>query len=271
MPYISLPRAEVYHEVVGSGEPVVLLHGGFCSLETMRPQLECLATRYRVHAMERPGHGRSVDREGPFTYDDIVADTVDYLDALGLEDAHVLGFSDGGIAALMLAIDYPDRVRSLVAIGSNTDPEGLIDEAEGVGSKSGLPDASGDSTSLVRRIEEQMQTDYEQLSPDGPVHAELVREKLARLWQDEPHIPLGDLRQVKCPALIMAGDADSIRIEHTVAIAKNIRGAQLCIVPGATHLVMMERPDLVNTIVVDFLVGADASPSRCANPAPNTN
>ncbi|QDZ16856.1 alpha/beta hydrolase [Humibacter ginsenosidimutans] len=250
---MSLPGAEVYHEVSGAGEPVVLLHGGFCSIETMRPQIECLSKHYRVFAMERPGHGRSADREGPITYRGIVADVVAYLDTMRLDDAHLLGFSDGGIAGLLLAIDHAERVRSLVAIGANTDPEGLVDEAEGVGSKSGPPGAPGDRARLVRRIEEDMQRDYERLSPDGPLHADVVREKLARLWRDEPHIPLERLRAVASPTLIMAADRDSITIEHTLAMAEGIPGAQLCIVPGSTHLVMMERPHLVNRIVMDFL------------------
>ena len=116
MPHLSLRGVESYHEVAGEGPPVVLLHGGGCSLEVLRPMSAVLTTGYRVHAAERPGHGRTPDRDGTCSYADAVADTLAYLDALGLAEAHLVGFSDGAIAGLLLARDHPDRVRSLVAI-----------------------------------------------------------------------------------------------------------------------------------------------------------
>src|SRR5690606_35497787 len=94
------------------------LHGGLCSAEVMRPLSEEL-DGYAVYAPERPGHGRTADRPSPFHYADGVADTVAVLDALGLASAHVVGFSDGAIIGLLLALGHPDRVRSLVAISGN--------------------------------------------------------------------------------------------------------------------------------------------------------
>src|SRR5215469_15819782 len=131
----SVPTVEVnsvacYYEAVGQGEPVVLLHGGFCSIETMRPQIEALARHYRVYAPERPGHGRSPDRGGPFSHEVNVADMLAYMDALEILSAHVVGFSDGAIAGLMLAIGHGDRLRSLVAISGNLDPVGLVPAAQ---------------------------------------------------------------------------------------------------------------------------------------------
>ncbi|HWD62276.1 MAG TPA: alpha/beta hydrolase, partial [Humibacter sp.] len=166
-------------------------------------------------------------------------------------DAHLLGFSDGGIAGLLLALDHPERVRSLVAIGANLDPSGLVEGDDAI-DKSGA-DGHVPADPLVRELEEKMQADYDRLSPDGPEHAEVMREKLARLWQNEPCIPVARLESVTAPTLVVAGDHDSITTEHTVRIAEGIPHAQLCIVPGASHLVMMERPALVNRIVAEFL------------------
>jgi pimeloyl-ACP methyl ester carboxylesterase len=261
--YITVSGADVYHEVTGDGPPLVLLHGGYCSIETLRPQIEELSRVYRVYAPERPGHGRTADREGPITFDGIVGDVVEYLDAVGLADAHLLGFSDGGIAGLLMALDHPARVRSLVAVGANLDPSGLVEGDDAV-DKSGA-EGHHPTDPLVRELEEQMQVDYDRLSPDGPAHADVVRQKLARLWREEPCIPAERLRSVMAPTLVMAGDHDSIATEHTVTIARGIPHAQLCIVPGATHLVMMERPELVNRIVREFLAGAaDRAPFSAA-------
>lgn len=251
MAYITVSGVDVYHEVVGNGPPLLLLHGGYCSIETMRTQIDDLSRAYRVYAPERPGHGRTADREGPITFEGVVTDIISYMDAVGLADAHLLGFSDGGIAGLLLALDHPERVRSLVAIGANLDPSGLVEGDDAI-DKSGA-DGHVPADPLVRELEEKMQADYDRLSPDGPEHAEVMREKLARLWQNEPCIPVARLESVTAPTLVVAGDHDSITTEHTVRIAEGIPHAQLCIVPGASHLVMMERPALVNRIVAEFL------------------
>ncbi len=251
MPYITLSGRQTYHEVTGAGAPLLLLHGGFCSIETLRPQIDALSTAFRVYAPERPGQGRTPDRDGPITFDLIVADTIAYLDAMGLASANILGFSDGAIAGLLLAKDHAPRVRSLVAIGANLDPAGLTDDQSADMGKPSEQHPAGDdgATSIDSRI----RADYERLSPDGADHAEVVLEKLARLWREEPHIAHDSLAAISAPTMIMAGDHDSIRIEHTIGIAGAVPGAQLCIVPGASHMVMMERPGLVNQIVREFL------------------
>ena len=245
MPYITLSDQPTYHEVAGIGAPVVLLHGGFCSIETLRPLISALSGAFRVYAPERPGQGRTPDRDGPITFDLIVADTLAYLDAMGIESAHILGFSDGAIAGLLLARDHASRVRSVVAIGANLDPAGLTDEKPGDG---------------MSAIDRQIRADYERLSPDGPDHADVVLDKLARLWRDEPQILPASLAAITAPTMVMAGDRDSIRVEHTVGIAGAIPRAQLCIVPDASHMVMIERPSLVNQIVREFLDAASSRP-----------
>ncbi|PUA79084.1 alpha/beta hydrolase [Nocardioides currus] len=232
-----------YYEQHGpvDGEPVLLLHGGHCSIETWAPQVEALSPRYRVHAPERPGHGRTADRPGPFTFRAMVDDTVAYLDAVGLERVHVVGFSDGAITGLMLALEHPQRVRSLVSISANLDPSVFDDGDE--------PAAGGDPE------EDPEDAAYARLSPDGPAHLEVVVGKLVAMWQVEPQIDPADLARVGAPTLVLAGDRDSIPTTHTVGIARAVPGAQLCIVPGAGHLVIREKPDLVNRAIEDFLAG----------------
>lgn len=253
MPHVTLGGGTAYHEIVGEGQPLVLLHGGFCSLETMRPIGDALSAGFRVHAAERAGHGRTADREGPFGYDRMAADTLAYLDATGIDAAHVVGFSDGAIVGLLLARDHPARVRSLVAISANLDPGGFVpDDYPHVT----VPD---ETTAQLRR-------EYEELSPDGPEHAEVVLGKLLELWQREPDIPAASLAAVAAPTLVMAGEHDAVARDHTTSIAAAIPGAALEIVPGTTHLLVVERPAEVAERIRAFLARtrAGAAPEDVA-------
>ncbi|WP_433047814.1 alpha/beta fold hydrolase [Dactylosporangium sp. CS-033363] len=257
MAYVRIGGVELYSEVAGEGEPVLLLHGGWCSLEYLQAQADALVADYRVFAFERPGHGRSADVDGDYSYARMVGDTCAYLDAVGLRDVHVVGFSDGAIIGLMLALAHPGRVRSLVAISANLDPSAfdlsdVDDDGDG-----GAPDPE--------------RLAYERLSPDGPGHADVVLEKLFRLWTSEPHIEPDQLARIAAPVLVMAADRDTIRPEHTLRIAASVPGAQLAIVPGTTHGLVRQKPGLVNTLIREFLgsIGAGATRSTGRPPEPS--
>ena len=248
MPYLQLDGIDTYYEVHGAGEPVVLLHGGFCSAETLQDQVEALAPTYRVHVPERPGQGRTADREGPMSYADMVSDTLAYLDAADVDAAHLVGFSDGAITGLLLARDHPDRVLSLVSISANLDPDGFVIDDPADPADEPEDDGTWDAIRAA----------YDRLSPDGPEHGEVVLEKLAAMWQSEPHIDPASLATVRAPTLVLAGERDSIRTDHTIGIARAIKGGQVAILPGAGHMVMQERPGLVNLILCEFLASVSS-------------
>jgi pimeloyl-ACP methyl ester carboxylesterase len=254
MTYLNINGVELYSEVDGEGEPVLLLHGGFCSLESLRAQSDALVPRYRVHAFERPGHGRSADIAEEFSYARGLADTIAYLDANALESVHVIGYSDGAILALLLALEHPERVRSVVAISANLDPSAFDRSAahERLSLSPGAPAATtGAGASEERPDLERLH--YDRLSPDGPEHAEVVLEKLFRLWTSEPNIDPARLAAIAAPTLVIAGDRDSIRPDHSLLIAASIPGARLCIVPGASHGLLAEQPRLISLVIGDFL------------------
>lgn len=234
------PTFPGHHEEHGAGEPLLLLHGGFCSLEPMRELGDLLAARYRVLAAERPGHGRTPDQDGPYDYAAMVAGALAYLDALGVASAHVVGYSDGGIIGLLLARDHPERVRSLVAISANLHPDAWV------------PDDYPHVT-MPAEAHAAVDEEYARLSPDGPEHAEVVVAKLMALWTSEPHIAADSLGGLTAPTLVLAGEHDVVDRAHTESIAAAVPGAGLAIVPGTTHMLVRERPELVAAAVLDHL------------------
>ena len=241
MPFVDARGIRAHYDVTGEGEPVLFLHGGFCSAEVLRPVGELLAG-YAVHAPERPGHGRTPDRPGPYHYADGVADTLAVLDELGLGPVHVVGFSDGAIIGMLLALEHPARVRSLVHISGNLRPgdDVFVPEDEQAGT---MPDAES-----VRVAEE-----YARLSPDGPDHADEVWARIIAMWESEPAIDPAALAGLRLPVLVMAGDRDVIALSHTALIHRSVPGAQLAVVPGTSHMLVRERPELVATLVREFL------------------
>ena len=191
---------------------------------------------------ERPGHGRTPDTHGPYSYEQGVLDALAHLDAHALGAVHVVGFSDGANIALMLALKAPSRVRSLTAISGNLSPDGFIGTVAEVDPAEEPPDWQGAE-----------RDDYDALSPDGPGHARTVIGKLRQLWVTEPQISPESLASVTAPTLVVSGDRDTIRVDHSSLIAASIPGAELCIVPGSTHGMVEERLAFVTYVVRDFL------------------
>ena len=233
--------------VDGAGTAVVLLHGGLSNRDDFDPQLPELTARYRVWRPDRRGHGSTADIAGPITYDNMADDTIAFLESVVGEPAHVFGYSDGAMIGLLVALRRPELVRKLVLMGLYVNRDG---EVEWFGryvrgaTATTLPDG-------LRRA-------YQERSPDGPEHFDVVAEKVLHLWRTEPNLPLDALRSLDVPTLLLQGDDDIVTLEHGVAMARAIPDAQLAVVPGATHLVPYERPDLVTQLVVEFLADEQA-------------
>src|SRR5207247_359270 len=153
------------------------------------------------------------------------------------------GWSDGGIVGLMVAIARPDLVRKLVAIGTNFDTAGVAPGAEEMLASS-TPD--GPEMAMFRSL-------YEMHSPDGPEHWPVVFAKFTEMVQREPHIPVDDLARITAPTLLLIGDDDLVSLEHTADLVRAIPDSELAVVPRASHAVTMEKADLVNRLVLEFL------------------
>jgi pimeloyl-ACP methyl ester carboxylesterase len=249
--YLPIRGSQVYYETSGDGEPLILLHGGFGTVEDFASQTPELAKRFKVVAFERPGHGRTADNGEPFTFTRMSEYTVDFMESLGLKRANLVGWSDGAAVALLVAIARPDLVKRVVSVGGFFNTGNLSAKAMDW-LKAATPESfRKDVPEVVRR--------YDELTPDGAAHFPVVFEKTRRMWLNEPDIRKEELAGISAPALVMAGDRDETPQEHTLELFRSIKGAQLCIVPGSTHFLLTEKPDAANRAILEFLLEEEKS------------
>ena len=225
----------MYYAVRGNGPTLVLLHGGGDSGEhSFEHQLDVFLQHHRIIAPDQVGQGHTPDVSGPLSYSSMAQDTATLLQSLKLERVDVVGFSDGGILALMLAVRHPELVRRLVISGVNISPEGLTaDELQG------LRDA-------------QIKTPT------------TIAEKLAKLWLTSPtesELSLAMLSKIERPVLVISGDRDAITLEHTLQIFHALPQAELCVLPGTDHATFSGRPDWLNPIISEFLDRPEIPPT----------
>jgi pimeloyl-ACP methyl ester carboxylesterase len=245
--YIDARGVRTYYQEMGAGAPVLLLHGGGATADSWLGQAPALAEQYRVLMPERRGHGHSPDVDGPVTMEIFAADTAAFIEALELGPAYVVGWSDGGKVALSLALHRPELVRKLVLIGTE------LTHAGGTVANQNL--LTPQSHEFLKQM---FRPQYDPVSPDGPEHFEVVFAKWARLWETLPDIDLTELKALSMPVLLMQGDDDCVRIEHTAEVARAIPDAQVAVVPGASHGLPLEKPRLVSQLLIDFLADEQA-------------
>ncbi|MGH7857719.1 MAG: alpha/beta fold hydrolase, partial [Candidatus Binatia bacterium] len=190
------------------------------------------------------------DVEGPISYQDMANDTADFIETIVGGPAHLVGWSDGGIVGLLVAIARPDLVNKLVAIGANFLP---APDSSAAPEMLDHMDADGPGLAMFRSL-------YEAASPDGPGHWPVVVGKLLEMWRTQPNISEDDLARIEAPTLVLVGDDDLMTLEHTIALYRAIPNSQLAVVPGASHAVVMEQPEPVNRLILDFL-GNEPAPT----------
>jgi pimeloyl-ACP methyl ester carboxylesterase len=245
--YIEINGVRTYYEISGDGQPLVLLHGGMCTAETFDAQTTVLAEHYRVIVPERYGHGRTADVDGPITYENMAQHTIGLIDALGIESADLAGWSDGALVALLVALRRPKLVRKLVLIDQYVCLSGAADGYEAFMERLTVDTAPP----MLREM-------YSALSPDGPEHFPVVFDKLHAAWTAETGIDVSDLGNVAAPTLVLYGDDGGVMLEHAADVYRALPDAQLAIVPGTSHGLPIEKPHIVNELIIDFLADEQA-------------
>jgi pimeloyl-ACP methyl ester carboxylesterase len=224
MPYVPVNGLDMYYEVHGDGSPLLLLHGGSGSIP--EKWIPFFTPRFRVIAPEQMGHGRTADLvDRPYHYHDMAEDTVALMRQLGIESAVVVGYSDGGIIGLDMAIHHPERVSKLAVTGANARFDGYTAENQ-------------EWARSFDPFGQPVSDDYLRLSPDGPKHWPVVLGRLKLMWSAEPSFTTEQLQSVGAPTLLIVGDRDIVTPEHAVQMFRTIPRAQLCVVPNAAHGVM---------------------------------
>jgi pimeloyl-ACP methyl ester carboxylesterase len=242
--YVDVRGLKTYYEVLGEGPPLLLLHGGFGNAASMMPMAERLAKTHRVYMPERRGHGHTPDI-GDINYVLMTEDTAGFLREMGISRAPVVGYSDGAIICLYLAMKYPDLAERIVPISANFHWNGLTERMREVFAKS-TPEA-------FAQVLGDLVTHYNASSPDGPEHFPVVFAKMQHLFLNEPNLTAEDLAAIQTPTLVLAADRDLMTIEHTVELHKAIPGSQLCVIPGANHNLVFDRAEEVCAAVSRFL------------------
>ncbi len=236
--YVQLGEVRTWYDERGEGEPLVLLHGGVVDARFFDQNIGPLADRFHVFTPERRGHGHTPDVDGPLTYELMATDTIAFLEAVVAGPAHLVGHSDGAVAALLTALHRPDLVRRLVLVSGGFHRDGQVPGADQID---------------VDQVVAAFGAAYGEVSPDGQDHFPVVVDKVAQLGLREPTMAAADLGGVTSRTLVMAGDDDIITLEHTVALYRGIADSELAVVPGTSHFLLREKPALCNTIIVEFL------------------
>ncbi|NYT10945.1 MAG: alpha/beta hydrolase [Methanomassiliicoccales archaeon] len=240
--YAKIDKVRFYYEIHGNGEPLVLMHGAWATIESLAFQVGPLSERFKVILVERRGHGRTPDTPGKFTYMQGAEDMKSVMEHLGVRRAHIVGWSDGGVIGLLMARHYSKCVSRFVCISGSYHYRGYT---------RAFARSFEDSTS--ESLDPRIGQVYRWTSPDGPEHFPIVFEKIKGMSSSHPRYPKRELETIRVPTLIMSGDADIVSLEHSVNFFKGLPCAQLSIVPGTTHMLPMERPGLVNSQIAQFL------------------
>lgn len=230
--YANINGIKMYYEIYGQGQPLLLLNGNGGSIRSRSQEIPVLAEKYKVIGVDSRCHGKSACMAGDLNYEMMTADVAALLDHLNIDSCYIWGQSDGGIMALIMGYRYPHKVKRMIVTGANVVP---------------------DTTAIVPEIH-QMMLDY-------PSIPDTMQRKHTKLLVDHPNISYAQLAQIKAPVMVMAGDRDAIRSEHTLRIFEAIPNSQLCILPGATHFVVREKPRLFQTFLADFFEKPFEKPS----------
>ncbi|MCD8740364.1 alpha/beta hydrolase [Mucilaginibacter roseus] len=235
--YVNIRGIKLYYEVYGKGEPLLMIHGNGGSINNFIFQIPYFAKHHRVILADSRAQGKSIDPSDSLSYEMMADDLNALLDNLGLKQVNVIGWSDGGINGLLLALRHPDKVKKLAITGANLRPDTTAVDPQVYSMAMGWNRQIQDSLKMMK-----------------PASAQLKNTaKVMRLLSYQPNIPATTLHKIKCPVLVIAGDHDVIKNSHTLEIAENIPNSYLWIIPNSGHATPVYKKDEFNNTISDFL------------------
>jgi pimeloyl-ACP methyl ester carboxylesterase len=228
----------IWYATFGRGEPVILLHGGLANANYWGNQVRALQQRYRVIVMDSRGHGRSTRDDKPYGYDLMASDVIGLMDFLKIPKAAVVGWSDGAIIGLDIALTHPERLTKLFAFAANSDPSGVADIAQ-----------SPVFNAFIARAEKE----YEKLSPT-PTEYKTFLGQIEKMWETQPNWTAADLHRIAVPVWIVDADHDeAIKRENTEFMAREIPNAGLLLQPEVSHFSFLQDPQQFTAHMLHFL------------------
>lgn len=252
---VEVNGMQMYYEVSGDGDPLVVLHGAYMNIPAMGEIIPRLAETHTVYALEFQGHGRTADIDRPITYPNLADDVAKFMDAVGIEKADILGYSMGAAAGLKLAIDHPEKVDQLVAASVAYDMSGS------------QPDFLAMIPTMTPEmfVGSPMEDAWKQYAPDPEGFRPFVERMIA--LEHEPLAWGEDVAALQTPMLIIAGDSDMMTLEHIVSMFRLVGGgvagdmgkplaaSRLAILPATAHTAVIDQVDLLHALIEPFLTG----------------
>lgn len=254
--YASVNGMKMYYEVSGTGDPLIVLHGAYMNIPSMGEIIPKLAKAHKVYALELQGHGRTNDIDRPITYPNLADDVAAFMDKVSLKKADVFGYSMGAVAGLKLAIRHPEKVNKLISGSGGYDVE-----------KGWQPElkASISQMTVEMIVNMPLAEEYRKLAPNPDGFPALVEKMIA--FSKEPIAWEADVKALKIPVLIIAGDADFTTLEHSVAFFRLLGGgvmggmgkplpdSRLAVLPATVHTTVITQTDLLIAFIEPFLKG----------------
>lgn len=240
--FADINGVKIYYEIYGKGDPLLLIHGNGQAIADMKHQVEFFKNKYMVIVADSRGHGKSELGTTALTYEQMTDDYEKLLGKLKINKVNIIGWSDGGIIGMILGFKHPEKVGKLAIMGANLNPSGAhkwaIDwVAKNIVAVNAMIDKNNNKNEHFKRIKQALE-----------------------LIVNQPNISKDDLHKITAPTLVMTGDKDAVRLEHTIEIFENIPSAHLCVFPGATHMIPEMDPKLFNETVSIFLTNKFTRP-----------
>ncbi|RAJ15323.1 alpha/beta fold hydrolase [Arenibacter echinorum] len=236
--YYDIRGFKMYCETYGEGEPLLLIHGNGSSISAFVKQIPFFSKEYKVIVADSRNHGKSVDKLDSLSYEMMADDYAALLSQMKIDSAYVLGWSDGGVNGLLMAIRHPEKVKKLVITGANLQP-----------------DSSAVSTDVLKRITKTYNM-FEKMFSEKVAKTPLdsIVYKYVKLLAEQPNIHVGELHKISAPTLVVGGDHDVIKPGHTLKIFQNIPKAYLWILPNSGHYTLVTHADEFNRIANEFFI-----------------